>query len=122
MKYTQIHFKSDRIIVKYDHSEDKRYGLAIPFKSIQGMNLDSVCSWIDKSKIAIARQIYKDHDLIIDNYIPSDFEKSKSSPEDYLKKCEQEAKEYNERQKLKRKSFMEPDSLFSDLLLGIRIS
>lgn len=120
MKYTQIHFKSDRIIIKYDHSETERYGLAITHKSIQGMNLQSVCSWINKVQEQIARHVYKKHDLILDNYIPSHFEKSKLSPEDYLERCKQEAKEYNEKESLRRKLIGDSDSMFTDLMLGIR--
>lgn len=122
MNLIQVHSTHPKgITLYYKHVESgKEYGLLINYESLKGTNLESLCSWIDKAKKSIASHVYRVHDVIIENYVPSDFEKSKLSPEDYIKKCEQDAKEHYEKQNKRRKFLNESDSILSDILMGIR--
>lgn len=113
MSYTQLNFKSDKAIISYTHPESgKSYGLAIKYIPI---DLDSFCSWIQKAKTSIARQVYHVHDVILDDFKPSEFEKSKLSPEEYVQKLHKESLEAMERSAKQREKM----DIVGSLLLSL---
>lgn len=121
----QVHFTDPTgITLYYKHEEsNKAYGLKITYKMLQGCNSESLYSWINKAKTAIARQVYHVHDVILEDFKPSLFEQSKLSPKEYIKKCQKEEEELFEKQKARRKRqwfLSDLDSMVSDMSLGIR--
>ena len=83
--------KTDGAIVKFEFNNCK-YGLKIKYYYCNN-DLTYLSLMIDQAKKAIAREMFKKYSIIVDDYKPSDFLKSKLSVEDYLKS--QKVKEFN---------------------------